>query len=120
VVADGLRGPGGARRPARAGDLDLVCTAAEAVRLGEVLADALSNFSGRAFWAAMVEWIGGPKPPVDQPLPSDAGGSPRAGCKTAGGQAGSAGLRRWTLQRAVSQRRGFINRVALIDAVDRA
>ena len=69
--------------PIEPGDLDLVCTAEEAVRLGEVFADALiepvarsraewiSDWWGRAFWAARIEWIGGPKPPVDKPLPTD-------------------------------------------------
>jgi hypothetical protein len=117
--------------PIEPGDLDLVCTAEEAVRLGEVFADGLiepvarsgadwiSDWWGRAFRAARIEWIGGPKPAADKPLPTRF---------RAGGRVSGAGRQMEELahpvppldmQRAVCQRRGLIERVARIDALDR-
>jgi hypothetical protein len=71
--------------PLSPGDLDLVCSVEDAVRLGDVFADELvepvlpsgadwiSEYWGRAFYGARIEWIGGPRPDVDAPLPTDFG-----------------------------------------------
>jgi hypothetical protein len=110
-------------------DLDLVCTSEEAIRLGEAFADALiepvaragadwiSDYWGRAFWAARIEWIGGPKPAVDDPLPSDFGPVAASRLQTVTWEGWSIRVPPIDLQRAVSQRRGLTERVALIDAL---
>jgi hypothetical protein len=117
--------------PLEPGDLDLVCTPGEAIRLGEVFADALvepvaeagagwiSDLWGRAFWAARIEWIGGPKPAADQPLPSDFGPAAAASLQTIRWEDWAIRVPPLRLQRAVSRRRGLLDRVALIDALDR-
>lgn len=117
--------------PIKPGDLDLVCTSEEAIWLGKVLADALiepvaksgddwiSDYWGRAFWAARIEWIGGPKPAVDQPLPSDFGPVAASRLQTVRWESWPIRVPPLDLQRAVSQRRGLLDRVALIDALDR-
>jgi hypothetical protein len=117
--------------PIEPGDLDLVCTVEEAIWLGEVFADALiepvaksgagwiSDCWGRAFRAARIEWIGGPKPAVDKPLPSDFGPVAASRLQTVRWERWPIRVPPLDLQRAVSQRRGLIDRVALIDALDR-
>src|SRR6516162_3670193 len=65
-------------------DLDLVVADADAVAVGGLLADALiepvcpagwaiSNWWGRAFLHARVEWVGGVTPAADEPQVSDHG-----------------------------------------------
>ncbi len=117
--------------PIEPGDLDLVCTTEEAIWLGEVFADALiepvaksgagwiSDYWGRAFWAARIEWIGGPKPAVDKPLPSDFGPVAASRLQTVRWESWPIRVPPLDLQRAVSQRRGLIDRVAVIDALNR-
>jgi hypothetical protein len=114
------------------GDLDLVCTSEEAIRLGDVFADALiepvapagadwiSEYWGRAFWAARIEWIGGPKRAVDKPLPSDFGLVAASRLETVMWEDWPIRVPPLELQRAVSQRRGLAERVALIDMLAEA
>jgi len=113
--------------PIEPGDLDLVCSADDAVALGEIFADALvepvlpaaedwiSDCWGRAFYAARIEWIGGPRPFVDADEPSDFG-------RAAASQLEPVAFEDWQirvpplwLQRAVNLRRGLHDRVALIE-----
>jgi len=115
--------------PLKPGDLDLVCSAKDAIRLGEVFAaelvepvlpsraDWISEYWGRAFYGARIEWIGGPRPNVDRPHPTDYG-------RVAGARLDAVTWEDWTirvppldLQRAVSLRRGLTDRVALIDSL---
>jgi hypothetical protein len=115
--------------PLEPGDLDLVCSGEDAIRLGDVFADELvepvlpsgadwiSEYWGRAFCGARIEWIGGPRPSADRPLPSDFGAM-------AATRLDSVTWEDWTievppldLQRAVSLRRGLTGRVALIDSL---
>ncbi len=117
--------------PIEPGDLDLVCTAEEAFRLGEVFADALiepvarsgdgwiSDWWGRAFWAARIEWIGGPNPAADQPQPADFGLVAASRLQTVRWEDWLIRVPPLDLQRAVSQRRGLPGRVALIDGLAR-
>ncbi len=111
------------------GDLDLVCGAGEAVALGELFSDSLiepvapsatdwlSEWWGRAFWEARIEWVGGVKAFVDEPEPCDFG--PEAGRRLE-----AVRFEDWEvlvppldLQRAVNQRRGLTDRVVMIDAL---
>jgi hypothetical protein len=111
------------------GDLDLVCGASDAVALGDLFSDALvepvapsaadwlSEWWGRAFCGARVEWIGGPRPWVDDPSPSDFG-------PVAAARLEMVPFEDWTilvppldLQRAVNQRRGLTERVTMIDVL---
>jgi hypothetical protein len=111
------------------GDVDVVCTADGALRLGQVFADALiepvvpadsswiSEYWGRAFLAARIEWIGGPKPHVDSPLPCDFGPDAASRLETVAWEGLQLQVPPLYLQRAVSVRRGLSERVALIDAL---
>jgi hypothetical protein len=117
--------------PIEPGDLDLVCTAKEAVRLGEIFADALiepvtecdadwiSAYWGRAFRAARIEWIGDPRAAADRPLPSDFGPVAASRLQTVRWERWLIRVPPLDLQRAVSERRGLTQRVAIIDALDR-
>lgn len=115
--------------PIEAGDLDVVCTAGDAVTLGELFSDSLiepvttgsadwlGQWLGRAFWGARIEWVGGVNPLVDDPEPCDFG--PEAARRLEPVQ-----FEDWQilvppldLQRAVNQRRGLTHRVAMIDAL---
>jgi hypothetical protein len=106
-------------------DLDLVVADADARRVGDLLLDGLiepvarvdwfCRWFGRAVLGARVEWVGGVGPGADQPEITDFG--PVA--------AGRLEVVRWEgheirvppleLQRAVSARRGLVERVRLID-----
>lgn len=114
------------------GDVDVVCSAAGAHQLGDLLIDGLlepvsrplnepdgwiSEWWGRAFCGARVEWPGAVRPGVDHPDITDFG-------PTAAGRLESVRWRDWQvrvppllLQRAVSLRRGLTDRVEAIDAL---
>lgn len=112
--------------PVAPGDLDLVVSDADARRVGDLLLDGLvepvapadwfCSWWGRAMLGARVEWVGGVGPSADEPEPSDFG-------LVAAGRLEVIRWRDWSvrvppldLQRAVSERRGLVDRVRLIDA----
>jgi hypothetical protein len=117
--------------PVEPGDIDLVCSVSDAVALGDVFSDALvepvapapsesiSEWWGRAFCGARIEWIGGPKPWVDEPRPADFGPAAAARLETVAFEDWMIRVPPLDLQRAVSQRRGLTGRVAMIDALTR-
>jgi hypothetical protein len=109
-----------ARDPARA---------LRALSLGAIFADALiepvvydsgsplSDYWGRAFPGARLEWVGAPKAGVDSPSPSDFGPVAASRLETVTWEGWPLRVPPLDLQRAVSQRRGLTTRVALIDAM---
>jgi hypothetical protein len=111
------------------GDVDLVCSDECAVALGTVFADALiepviqddsgwiSDYWGRAFLAARLEWIGAPKATVDSPAPCDFGPIAASRLETVIWEDWSIRVPALELQRAVSERRGLTERVTIIDAM---
>ncbi len=111
------------------GDIDLVCSDDGALSLGTIFADALlepvvcdrsgtvSDYCGRAFLTARLEWIGAPKDGVDSPSPSDFGPIAASRLETVTWEGFQLRVPPLDLQRAVSQRRGLTTRVALIDAI---
>jgi len=111
------------------GDIDLVCSADGARSLGVIFADALiepvlcdssspvSDYWGRAFLTARLEWIGAPKTSVDSPSPSDFGPVAASRLETVTWEGWQLRVPPLDLQRAVSQHRGLTTRVALIDAL---
>jgi hypothetical protein len=115
--------------PIEPGDIDLVCGVSDAVALGGVFSDALvepvapaasesiSEWWGCAFCGARIEWIGGPKPWVDDPLPADFGPAAAARLETVAFEDWMIRVPPLDLQRAVNQRRGLTERVAMIDAL---
>jgi len=115
--------------PIEPGDLDLMCSADGALHLGQVFADAMiepvvladsgwiSDYWGRAFLSARIEWIGGPKPEVDSPSPCDFGPVAAARLETVAWEGWQLRVPPLDLQRAVSLRRGLTDRVRLIDAL---
>jgi hypothetical protein len=111
------------------GDIDLVCSGAGALSLGVIFADALiepvvcdtssplSDYWGRAFLTARLEWLGAAKAGVDSPSPSDFGPVAASRLETVTWEGWPLRVPPLDLQRAVSQRRGLTARVALIDAM---
>jgi hypothetical protein len=111
------------------GDIDLVCSDEGALSLGTIFADALvepvvcdgsgtiSDYWGRAFLTARLEWIGTPRALVDSPAPSDFGPIAASRLETVTWEGFELRVPPLELQRAVSQRRGLTSRVALIDAM---
>lgn len=111
------------------GDIDLVCSGDGALGLGVIFADAIiepvvrdasspvSEYWGRAFLGARLEWIGAPKAGVDSPSPSDFGPVAASRLETVTWEGRQLRVPPLDLQRAVSQRRGLTSRVALIDAI---
>jgi hypothetical protein len=111
------------------GDIDLVCSGDGALGLGVIFADAIiepvvhdasspiSDYWGRAFLGARLEWIGAPKAGVDSPSPSDFGPVAASRLETVTWEGWQLRVPPLDLQRAVSQRRGLTSRVALIDAI---
>jgi hypothetical protein len=116
--------------PLAPGDLDLVGTGQDALALADLFAaeliepvaqdnnpGSISRWWGRAFCHARIEWIGDPRPWVDQPRPTDFG-------TTASAQLDTVMFEDWpvlvpplALQREVCQRRGLADRVVMIDAL---
>jgi hypothetical protein len=115
--------------PIEPGDIDLVSSGETARNLGMIFADALiepvvcdpssqlSDYWGRAFLTARLEWIGAPKAGVDSPLPTDFGPIAASRLETVTWEGWQLRVPPLDLQRAVSQRRGLTARVALIDAM---
>jgi hypothetical protein len=115
--------------PIEPGDLDLVCEAGDAVALGELFSDALiepvapspadglSEWWGRAFCEARIEWVGGVKPFVDDPEPCDFGPEAARRLETVWFEDWQILVPPLHLQRAVNERRGLAHRVAMIDAL---
>jgi len=111
------------------GDVDLVCSDDGALSLGTIFADALiepvvydssgqlSDYWGRTFLTARLEWIGTPRPTVDSPTPSDFGPIAASRLETVTWEGFELRVPPLDLQRAVSRRRGLTSRVALIDAI---
>lgn len=111
------------------GDVDLVCSAEGAITLGILFADALiepvvrddsdpiSDYWGRAFLTARLEWIGAPKAVADSPWPSDFGLVAASRLETVTWEGWQLRVPPLDLQRAVSERRRLTARVALIDAL---
>jgi hypothetical protein len=111
------------------GDLDLVCGSTDALRLGDIFADALmepvmraaensiSDWWGRAYCGARIEWIGDARPFVDVPDPSDFGPAAGRRLETVTFEDWRIRVPPLDLQRAVSARRGLADRVALIDTL---
>jgi hypothetical protein len=111
------------------GDIDLVCSGDGALGLGAIFADAIiepvvhdasspiSDYWGRAFLTARLEWIGAPKAGVDSPSPSDFGPIAASRLETVTWEGWRLRVPPLDLQRAVSQRRGLTSRVAVIDAI---
>jgi hypothetical protein len=105
---------------------------ADVRRLGELLADVLiepvapsvnepdgwiSDWWGRAFCHARIEWIAGVRAHADDPEPSDFGGVAAALLETVSWEQWRIRVPPLSLQRAVSHRRGLIDRVAAIDSL---
>lgn len=112
------------------GDIDVVCSVDAARQLGDIFADFLvepvapaingydgwvSEYWGRAFYGARIEWAGGVRAHVDDDAVADFG-------PTAAKQLETVRWRNWdirvpplALQRDVSARRGLTDRVAVID-----
>jgi hypothetical protein len=111
------------------GDLDLVCGAGDAVALGELFSDSLiepvapasadwlSEWWGRAFWEARIEWVGAVKAWVDEPEPCDFGPAAAKRLEAVQFEDWQILVPPLDLQRAVNRRRGLASRVAMIDAL---
>lgn len=124
--------------PVVPGDLDLVVSDGDALRVGELLLDGLIEPVAPADWfcswwgramlppggadpagggaGARVEWVGGVGPAADEPLPTDFGLAAAARLETVRWRDWSVRVPPLDLQRAVSVRRGLQGRVALMDA----
>jgi hypothetical protein len=107
-------------------DLDRVVADADAVAVGELLADGLiepvcragwsiSNWWGRAFVHARVEWVGGVTAAADEPQVTDYGPTAADNLQTVRWRDWEIRVPPLHLQRAVSLRRGMPDRVAIID-----
>ncbi len=108
------------------GDLDLVVADGDAVRVGELLAHGLvepvcpagwpiSNWWGRAFLHARVEWVGGVTSAADEPEVGDYGPAAASSLQEVRWRDWPIRVPPLHLQRAVSVRRGLADRVVLID-----
>ena len=107
-------------------DLDLAVADADAVVVGDLLADGIiepvcpagwpiSNWWGRAFLDARVEWVGGVTQAADDPQVSDFGPAAAESLQTIRWRDWEIRVPPLHLQRAVSERRGMADRVVLID-----
>lgn len=108
------------------GDLDLVVSGPDSIRAGGLLADGLiepvtragwdlSQWWGRAFVHARIEWIGGVTTAADEPEITDFGPAAAAALQVIRWRDWDIRVPPLALQRAVSIRRGLPGRVALID-----
>lgn len=77
----------------------------------------ISDWWGRAYCGARIEWIGGARPFVDVPDPSDFGPAAGRRLETVTFEDWHIRVPPLDLQRAVSARRGLTDRVALIDTL---
>lgn len=75
----------------------------------------ISNWWGRAFLHARVEWVGGVTPAADEPQVTDYGPAAANSLQAIRWRAWDVRVPPLHLQRAVSARRGMADRVALID-----
>jgi len=110
-------------------DLDVVCGAADASAIGDLFADVLvepvlpagadgiSEWRGRAFCGALIEWIGGVRACVDEPHLTDFGPVAAARLETVTFEDWQIRVPPLDVQRAVSVYRGRADRVAEIDAL---
>jgi hypothetical protein len=107
-------------------DLDLITAEADAVLVGDLLADViiepvataewpLSIWWGRAFLHARVEWAGGMTAAADQPEAADFGPVAASQLETVTWHDWQLQVPPLHLQRAVCERRGLTARVAMID-----
>jgi hypothetical protein len=108
------------------GDLDLIVSGPDSIRAGSLLADGLiepvvrgewdlSQWWGRAFVHARVEWAGGVTAAADKPEITDFGPAAAAALRVVRWRGWDIRVPPLALQRAVSARRGLPGRVALID-----
>ena len=109
-------------------DLDLVVSAEGAAAAATAFGDALiepavavegwfCRWWGRAWVGARVEWVGGVTESADEPVPTDFGLVAAASLNKVRWDGLTVSLPPLELQRAVSERRGLIDRVRLIDSV---
>lgn len=107
------------------GDIDLATDAAGARRLAELLPDALIEpiipvtgwicaWWGRAYLGARVEWVGDVHASVDLPEPTDFGPVAASRLDTVHWRGHSLRVPPLDLMLAVSERRGLVERAALI------
>lgn len=107
-------------------DLDLIVSAADSLRAGDLLLDGLiepvtqgewdlSEWWGRAFVHARVEWAGGITAAADEPEVTDFGLSAAAALDTVRWRDWDVRVPPLRLQRSVSVRRGLHDRAAVID-----
>ncbi len=112
--------------PLTPGDLDLIVSGADSVRAGQAFLDCLvepvtsgywplSDWWGRAFCGARVEWAGGVRAAADEPEPADFGPAAAARLETIRWRDWDIRVPPLRLQRRVSAARGLAVRVALID-----
>lgn len=108
-------------------DLDLVVSDDGATAASAALDDALieptvavdgwiCNWFGRAWLGARVEWVGGITTASDEPAPSDFGLAAAASLEAIRWEGRTIAVPPLELQRAVSERRGLVDRIRLIDA----
>ncbi len=107
---------------------ELCCRTGAAQALGEAFGDAMiepvlrsddgqwiSDWWGRAFVHARIEWIGDPRPFADDPDPADFGLVAAQRLETVPFEDWLIKVPPLDLQRAVNERRGLADRVAMID-----
>ncbi|QPC82713.1 hypothetical protein G4Y79_24015 [Phototrophicus methaneseepsis] len=105
-------------------DLDIAVDDASSEKLGDLLLDYLIeplqggwvwNTFGRAFLSARFEWVGGVHASIDEPEPSDYGPVAARQLEVIHWHDKAISVVPLELQRAVSQRRGLLDRVEKID-----
>ena len=112
-------------------DLDLIVAGADSCRAGDLLLDGLiepvargewhlSEWWGRAFVGARIEWAGGVTAAADEPEVTDFGFTAAAALETVPWRGWEIRVPPLELQRAVSLRRGLDDRVAIIDRLSSA
>jgi hypothetical protein len=107
-------------------DLDLIVAGPDSCRAGDAFLDSLiepvargewhlSEWWGRAFAGARIEWAGGVTAAADEPEVTDFGWTAAAALETVRWQDWDIRVPPLALQRAVSLRRGLDPRAAMID-----